>query len=280
MNMSNRSKGGIYKIVNKLNGKYYVGRTKNFKKRWYDHRKRLRNNYHINNHLQCAWNKYGESNFDFVIVEILDTNLCHRETEQKYINQFIEDRKNRINNCYNISDSSDGPLLLGNKNGMFGRTHSEETKKKISKLNKGKQHSEETKKMWSEQRKGRPSWNIGMKMSDEYREKLSNIRKGKRHSEETKKKMSQSQLGEKNHRFGKSPTQDQINKMIDVIVDKTIYTWKNDKLLVTENMTRRDFGKKYNISSSSICNLIKGKRKSVYGWYIETSSSSSTVAVV
>jgi group I intron endonuclease len=270
--MTITTQGGIYKIVNKLNGKYYVGRTKNFKKRWYDHRKRLRKNCHINSHLQRAWNKDGEHSFEFVITEIIDVTICHKETEQKYIDQLIEDRKNGIDNSYNISESSDGPTLFGNKNGMFGRKHSNESKNLMSNNRRGKKHTEETKKMWSERRKGKPSWNKGMEMSEEYRKKLSIIRKGRRHSVETKRKISLSQLREKNHRFGKRPTENQINKMVDVIVDKTIYTWKNDKLLRTENMTRRDFYKKYNIPASNICDLIKGKRKSVYGWYIETSS--------
>ena len=38
---------------------------------------------------------------------------------------------------------------------MYGKTHSEETKKKISELNKGKTRSEETKRKMSEAKKGK-----------------------------------------------------------------------------------------------------------------------------
>ena len=62
---------GIYKIVNKVNGKYYIGSSANIygipHGRWYQHKMHLRGNWHYNNHLQSAWKKYGESSFDFVI---------------------------------------------------------------------------------------------------------------------------------------------------------------------------------------------------------------------
>ena len=42
---------GIYKIVNLQTGKYYVGSTKDFKKRKQTHFSGLKNNYHPNKHL-------------------------------------------------------------------------------------------------------------------------------------------------------------------------------------------------------------------------------------
>lgn len=60
---------GIYGIKNLLNGKMYVGQSKDIKHRWRSHRMELRNNRHINNHLQRAYNKYGEEYFVFGIIE-------------------------------------------------------------------------------------------------------------------------------------------------------------------------------------------------------------------
>lgn len=60
---------GIYKIVNITNSKVYIGQSNNIKKRWTEHRSALNNNRHVNVHLQNAWNKYGENNFEFVIIE-------------------------------------------------------------------------------------------------------------------------------------------------------------------------------------------------------------------
>lgn len=60
---------GIYKIKNILNGKVYIGQSVDIEKRWSTHIAELKNNYHYNIHLQSAWNKYGEENFEFSIVE-------------------------------------------------------------------------------------------------------------------------------------------------------------------------------------------------------------------
>lgn len=60
---------GIYIILNKLNGKKYVGSSKNIYSRWMKHRALLRINKHYNPHLQNAWNKYGENSFLFSVLE-------------------------------------------------------------------------------------------------------------------------------------------------------------------------------------------------------------------
>lgn len=43
-------KSGIYKIVNKINQHYYVGRSNNFQSRWQAHRNKLRKGLHDNEH--------------------------------------------------------------------------------------------------------------------------------------------------------------------------------------------------------------------------------------
>ena len=63
---------GIYKIINKVNDKYYVGSSQNIMGlhgRCYDQIRKLNLNQHSNPHLQSAWNKYGKINFVFLIIE-------------------------------------------------------------------------------------------------------------------------------------------------------------------------------------------------------------------
>jgi len=57
------NKSGIYKIVNLVNDKIYIGSSINLKNREKDHFKDLKGNYHSNRYLQYAFNKYGENNF-------------------------------------------------------------------------------------------------------------------------------------------------------------------------------------------------------------------------
>lgn len=59
----------------------------------------------------------------------------------------------------------------GEKNPMFGKHHSEETKRKISE--RAKNISDETRRKMSEARKGKPAHNKGKKMSEEARRKMS-----------------------------------------------------------------------------------------------------------
>jgi group I intron endonuclease len=93
---------GIYKIINKLDGKYYVGSDSdiNCNTRWNDHKSKLKRNKHYNTHLQNSWNKYGGENFEYKVVEIFKNisseNLS--DIEQLYLNES----KLEKNKCYNI----------------------------------------------------------------------------------------------------------------------------------------------------------------------------------
>ena len=60
---------GIYKITCLFNKKIYIGSSANTKRRLKEHVRLLKRNKHINIHLQDAWNKYGEQNFRYEIIE-------------------------------------------------------------------------------------------------------------------------------------------------------------------------------------------------------------------
>lgn len=76
---------GVYKITNKVNGKFYIGSSNDIKYRWSQHKTQLKKRTHGNPYLQNAWNKYGENNFIFEIIEICSPNIQF-EREQYYLN--------------------------------------------------------------------------------------------------------------------------------------------------------------------------------------------------
>lgn len=97
-------KGTIYKIENLVNGKVYIGQTaRNIKHRKIHHFNALRGNYHSNKYLQRSWNKYGEENFIFKIIENVDIDKLD-DREVYWINYY----KNKAG-VYNLDSG-------GNKN--------------------------------------------------------------------------------------------------------------------------------------------------------------------
>ncbi len=123
---------GIYKIVNKINNKIYVGSTlKSFKIRFNAHVHLLRRNLHENSILQNAWNKYGENNFIFEIIESID-NIEPNQLlvlEQKYINRYNSLNRNYGYNICLVGKSRIGTKWSeesklnrsGDKNPMYGK---------------------------------------------------------------------------------------------------------------------------------------------------------------
>ena len=113
-------KSGIYKITNKQNGKIYIGSSLRISQRFYMHRRNLRSGAHHSTHLQYSWNKYGEENFLFeVIEEVFDKNML-LEREQYYMDTT---KSYERENGYNINPTASSRL---------GAKHTEESKRKMS----------------------------------------------------------------------------------------------------------------------------------------------------
>lgn len=71
---------GIYQIVNNTSEKRYVGYASSIRARINGHKYQLRNNIHPNNYLQKAYNKYGENNFSFKVLQLCSKDdLCYYE---------------------------------------------------------------------------------------------------------------------------------------------------------------------------------------------------------
>jgi group I intron endonuclease len=159
---------GVYKISNTLSGRYYIGYSVNINKRFKTHRYKLKNNCHDNIFLQRAYNLDGEDKFIYDIIHICNTEDEAKEIELNYLSDLTI-RKDLYNLNFN---NSGGDLLtnhpekeeirkriiktqkenmskltpeersekygkIGEKNGMYGKTHSKEANKINSEAHKG-----------------------------------------------------------------------------------------------------------------------------------------------
>lgn len=231
---------GIYCIENIISRKKYVGKSKNILNRWQTHRSNLNKNKGDSIALQDAWNKYGENNFYFYILERCSEAELSRK-EQCWIDVLCSRCEQH---GYNLTDGGDGGQNPTNESrkrmseshkGQVaynkGQHHTEETRKKISEAKKGcvgnrkgckqspeaiekarqahlgRKDSEETKKKKSDAAKKR-----GFKMTPEHREKLRQSRLGSKHSEESKEKMRKASMGRVPANKGTHLTEEQRRK--------------------------------------------------------------------
>lgn len=114
--------------------------------------------------------------------------ICSEETKVK----IGTAQKGDKNHAYGKSLSEEHKRKLSEAG--KGRVFSEETRKKLSEKSKGRTMSEESRKKISQARKGHIPWNKGkrIKISGETKIKMSESHKGKKQSEEISKKKSES----------------------------------------------------------------------------------------
>jgi len=99
----------IYKIVNKLNNKYYVGSSIKPQKRWISHKKCLNDKTHHNDYLQNAWIKYGCDNFIFIIEKSLPSNTTEEELLKE--EQIYLDTASKDSLSYNLTFVANRPTM-------------------------------------------------------------------------------------------------------------------------------------------------------------------------
>ena len=148
LNDSNLESVGVYKIINKLNGHFYIGSSdRKFKERFKEHCRyyeMYKEGSKINQHpkLWNAYDKYGIENFSIELIEILDGKTSQEilEREEYYILN--------LNPEYNICKyptcggkpnldkklSDEWKQHIGEKSKLY--KHSKETLEKVSKNNK------------------------------------------------------------------------------------------------------------------------------------------------
>ena len=85
----------IYMIKNTINNKAYIGSAVGHYRRKGQHLYLLRNNKHFNSHLQSSWNKYGETNFEFKVLEFVKNKEELSDREEFYITKFKSNNNER-----------------------------------------------------------------------------------------------------------------------------------------------------------------------------------------
>ena len=208
-----RNMGEIYKITNLINGKIYIGQTKNdARRRWTEHKRDAKkHSYH--SLLHSAINKYGEENFR---MEVIENNVPEEKLNEKeiywikYYDTFDNPEKG-----YNLTSGGGQNFRITEKTrelhrihaltGVTGHKHlpreqvyTPEVRKRMSEIGKKKTISAETRRKMAES-------NRGKKPSPKALAALKERNKNLIWSEESKKKLSESMKrylsNKENHNF-------------------------------------------------------------------------------
>lgn len=230
----------IYKIVNLINDKFYVGSTNNQRERFRTHRNKLRRGVHHCAHLQASWRKYGEEKFVFKVIAHVPDEESLQEAEDAWLVAHVGKAY-----CYNSGLRSGAPMrgIQRELHPNFGKPTSEEQKQQISQSLKefyakdyynhprvGKSHTEETKAKISASKKANPSahWE-GKQRSEEVRQKIGDTQRGKpksagrKVSEEGRAKIRANIEAGRSHMhwLGKTHTEEAKEKMRKKVIERT-----------------------------------------------------------
>lgn len=167
----------IYKAINQINGKVYIGQTQmSFKKRIKGHIDHMKYGKYISS-FHNALRKYGKNNFVWVVLnECYDIDTLN-QLEQYYI-KYYGSMNREIG--YNLN------------NGGCSYITSDDTKKKISKKATKRWEDPKYRKMMKENKpdfNGKNNPNYGNRWNDEQRDNLRQQKLGVPLLEETKKKV-------------------------------------------------------------------------------------------
>lgn len=245
--------GGIYKIVNTINGRLYVGSSISFNDRFASHIRELNKGTHKNRYLQRAWIKYGASSFEFEILESVDDKTLLIEREQHHI-----DNHKSTSKLYNLA------MIAGSN---LGTKRTKEFSDKISKANTGKIRTDEQRLNISLGKKKMYLENPVLKLElverlreasllidrSKQKQAASISSKNRVWSEESRRKLSKSCMGRV---YG--------NEVIDKMREK-----KNKKVECTTLNTVFDSvseaANNLGFSISGISKVCLGERKKIYG---------------
>jgi group I intron endonuclease len=245
---------GIYKIVNKVNGRYYVGSSKDILgARWHQHQRELNHRTHHNSHLTYAWHLYGKNNFEIVVIEEVEESRLH-DVEQRYLDECSKCPEM----AYNLNYASDGgrpsPESIEKiRQKLRGRVFSEDHRRKIGKAMVGREYSKETRA-----KIGR--FSASRRHDNDVRDRISASLTGQKRSVETRERQSAAGIGKHNNSGYNNPKFDHVVRM---------FVHQTGKQFTG---SRFDFINSQGLSAGMVSEMVRGRREVVKGWRIEVPS--------
>ena len=118
---------GIYRITNTVTGDFYIGSSKDVKRRWAAHKCKSMWKNHPNNPLYLDMKKYGLDKFDFEIIAEVEIEKL-KDAEQEFIETLKPTYNDRNANGWDIE--------------RYKETH-RKAQKEYEKTDKGKEYKKE-----------------------------------------------------------------------------------------------------------------------------------------
>ena len=242
----------VYVIVNKINLKLYFG------SHTWDGEGLDKNYYGSGKIIKQAVNKYGKDNFIVYPIKFYDNADECRKAEEELLTKY-----NIASNpyCYNIKNGAVGwtsedmkgknnPMYgrTGEKSHMYGRTRTEETRKKISQALKG--------------RTGEKSHMYGKHLSESTRKKISQALKGR--------------TGEKSHMYGKHLSEEHKQKISQAQKKTPIVAIQKDTGKIRIFESQMECIRVLGLNPGSINHCLKGGRNHTGGYLIKYLKRCST----
>jgi group I intron endonuclease len=168
-----------YRATNTKNGKFYIGSTVNFKRR-----KRAHLTSQENYPFQRALRKNPEA---------FEWEVWSDDSDEPVLEQALLDMWFGKEQCYNLNPFADRPVTpdhKGDKNPNYGKSPSEETRKKLSLAKSGENHP-----MYGITGSLNPCY--GIPRPGHVKQRLREVNTGKKDSEQTKAKKSAAHKGKK-----------------------------------------------------------------------------------
>lgn len=252
---------GIYSITCSTNGRCYVGSAASFTKRWREHRRQLEAGSHHSRFLQREWVKRGAEMFEFKKLAV-----CSKPDLLMYEQAFLDGMRPEYNSAPTAGSQ------LGYRHTAAAKLKMSASRPKNFSPMTGKSHSEESRAKISQSRKGKcggkrpPGWieslsraQSGRPKSAEHRAKISAALMGHKQSHEQIESRMQKIRGRKKPDF----TEDHrinLGKAVAKLSDDEV---RSIRAMISDGERQASIAAMYGVHQSVISTI---KTKAAYAW--------------